>query len=418
MLFALFNTLPPTGPAPEDPFHRSAGDALVVGFGDVVGHLARLSPAEAAIDAGLTALVAVAAWGLVRLSEWGLRRGVQHLARKGLADSRPRQGGERAAAASGGLLKVAIYGMAANLALQIWGFAPLGWILGRFGASALRIAGLIVLGVAGYKISGLLIDRSFHGLATRSRDARHAAQFETLRPIVRGLVSGCVAIFLGLMLLSELGVQIAPLLAGAGFVGVALGFGAQTLVKDFLTGLFLIIEDVVSVGDNVMIGGFSGRVETMSLLTICLRDFDGALHVFPYGEARVIHNRTKSFGYAVVEPRISYLADVEEAIGVMRETGEGLRADPKLGRSILEPLDVVGVEQFTDTGMVIKARIKTTPGEQWTVAREFYRRLKLALDSAQIELGYTNLPADRQWAGDHAREQAPTRATRPRPTSQ
>jgi small conductance mechanosensitive channel len=402
---------------PEDPFRRSAGDALVVGVRAIVGHLARLTPAEAAINAGLTALVALAAWALLRLTEWGLRRGAQQLARRGLvAASRPPTGGQGAAAASHWLFKIAVLVIAANFALQIWGFAPLGWILGRFGASAMRVVGLVVLGVAIFKLSGLLIDRSFHGLATRSRDARHAAQFETLRPIVRGLVSGCVAIFLGLMLLSELGVQIAPLLAGAGFVGVALGFGAQTLVKDFLTGLFLIIEDVVSVGDNVMISGFSGRVESMTLLTICLRDFDGALHVFPYGEARVIHNRTKSFGYAVVEPRISYLADVEDAIGVMRETSEGLRADPKLGRTILEPLDVVGVDQFTDTGMVIKARIKTTPGDQWAVAREFYRRLKLALDSAQIEIGYTNLPADRQWAEARPRQAAPARVTGPRQT--
>jgi small conductance mechanosensitive channel len=418
-MLALSMSVPPPAPAPEDPFRRSAGDALVVGFREVAGHLARLSPAEAAINAGLTALVALAAWGLVRLTEWGLQRGVQQLARRGLvADSQPRVGGQRAAATSRWLVKIAIIGLAANLALQIWGFAPLGWIVGRFGASAMRIVGLMVLGAVVFKISSLIIDRSFHGLSTRSRDARHAAQFDTLRPIVRGLVSGCVAIFFGLMLLSELGVQIAPLLAGAGFVGVALGFGAQTLVKDFLTGLFLIIEDVVSVGDNVMISGSSGRVESMTLLTICLRDFDGALHVFPYGEARVIHNRTKSFGYAVIEPRISYLADLEDAIGVMRETGEVLRADPKLGRSILEPLDVVGVEQFTDTGMVIKARIKTTPGDQWAVAREFYRRLKLALDSAQVELGYANLPADRQWADANPRQAAPARVTRSRPTPQ
>ena len=149
------------------------------------------------------------------------------------------------------------------------------------------------------EISGLMIDRTFHGLATHSKDTRRSAQFDTLLPLVRGLASACVMVFFGLMLLSELGVQIGPLLAGAGVVGVALGFGAQTLVRDFLTGLFLILEDVVSVGDNVMIEGFSGRVESMSLRTICLRDFDGAMHVFPYGVAQAIHNRTKSFFLAM-----------------------------------------------------------------------------------------------------------------------
>lgn len=408
----------PPVPAPNDPFSRSAGDALVNGVREMVGHLAGLSPAEAAINVGLTASVALIGWALTRLVDWLLRHGVQQLARRGLVvDAHARVGRRRAAAGSRFLLKAAIVVTAASMALQIWGFAPLGWLFGHGGASALRILVLMVLGAAVFEISGLMIDRSFHGLSTHSKDSRRAAQFDTLQPIVRGLVSSCLAIFFGLMLLSELGVKIAPLLAGAGVVGVALGFGAQALVKDFLTGLFLILEDVVSVGDNVMIGGFSGRVESMSLRTICLRDFDGALHVFPYGDAQVIHNRTKSFGYAVVEPRISYLADIEHAIGVMRTTADLMRADLALGRLILEALDVVGVDQFTDTGVVIKARIKTTPGDQWTVARELNRRLKLALDSAQVEIGYANLPADRQWAEGRAPETASRRvAPWPRPT--
>jgi len=404
--------------APEAvPFHQSAGDAAVNGFRQLVSRFAALSPVEWAINVGLTAVVVLAAWVLTRLIDWLLRRGVELLARRGLVASGGSGGGRRAATAARLLLKAAIVVTAASMVLQTWGFAPLGWLSGPGGASALRIMILLVLGVAVLEISGLMVDRALHGLATHSRDSRRSAQFDTLLPIVRGLVNACLVIFFGLMLLSELGVQIGPLLAGAGVVGVALGFGAQTLVRDFLTGLFLIIEDVVSVGDNVMIDGCSGRVESMSLRTICLRDFDGAMHVFPYGVAQVIHNRTKSYGYAVVEARVSYLADIDDAIEVMRKTGEALRADPKLGRLIREALDVVGVDQFTDTGVVIKARIKTTPGDQWQVARAFNRRLKLDLDAAQVDIGYTNLPADRQWAEGRAREMASRRAAPwPRPT--
>jgi small-conductance mechanosensitive channel len=178
-------------------------------------------------------------------------------------------------------------------------------------------------------------------------------------------------------------------------VGVALGFGAQTLVKDFLTGLFLILEDIVSVGDNVMIGAASGRVESMTLRTIRLRDFDGTQHVFPYSEAQVIHNRTKSFSYAVFGPQISYLADLEQAEAIMRDVGVELQSEKPFSEMILDTLEIAGVDQFTDVGVVLKARFKTRPGDQWRVGREFQRRLKLAFDSQGIEIGYPNVHADR-----------------------
>jgi small conductance mechanosensitive channel len=195
--------------------------------------------------------------------------------------------------------------------------------------------------------------------------------------------------------LSEIGVKIGPLLAGAGVIGVALGFGAQTLVKDFLTGLFLILEDIVSVGDSVKIGGVGGQVETMTLRTIRLRDFDGTLHVFPYSEAQVIHNQTKSFSFAVIAPQISYVSGIEKALSILREIGEQLRAEEPYAKMILEPLEIAGVDGFTDVGVIIKARIKTLPGKQWQVGREFQRRMKLAFDAQGIEIGYPNVSADR-----------------------
>jgi moderate conductance mechanosensitive channel len=388
--FALSN---PISNVPRD---SSAGGVLLRAFRALARQVSELSPTEVAINAGLTIGVVIVALALNWFLDWLLRRGAEQLAQKGLMEARRPKTGQRVAAVSRYLLKGAIIFAAANVAMQVWGFAPLAWLSGRDSAWALRIVVLMVVGAGALEISGQTTDRIFRNLAAHSADVRRAHQFNTLRPIVGGLVDSGLVLFVGLTLLSEFGVQIAPLLAGAGVMGVALGFGAQTLVKDFITGLFLIIEDIVSVGDSVMIGGFAGLVESMSLRTIRVRDFDGTLHVFPYSEAQVLHNRSKAFGYAVFEPRISYVADVDAAIGVMLKVGQKVRLDPKFSALILEPLEVVGVDQFTDLGVVIKGRMKTSPGEQWKVAREFNRRLKLAFDAARVEMGYTNEPADRK----------------------
>jgi small conductance mechanosensitive channel len=186
-------------------------------------------------------------------------------------------------------------------------------------------------------------------------------------------------------------VKIGPLLAGAGVIGVAVGFGAQTLVKDFLTGIFLIVEDIVSVGDVVQIAGSGGLVEDMTLRTIRLRDFDGTLHIFPYSEAQVIHNLTKSFSYYVFDLQISYDSDIDRAVDVMKSTGEALARDPAFASKILAPIEVVGVDGLADSGIRLKARIKTQPIEQWNVGREYNRRIKLAFDGAGIQIPYPHL---------------------------
>ncbi len=373
----------------------SAGEQIVNAAQAFTGDLLRLQPREVAINLALSVLVVAGAFGLVFALGWLTRRGVERLEARGLAPSPEARRTSKVAAISWSLIKAVIAVSAFVLVLEVWGLSPVEWLSGRMGAAATRVVVLILAGAGAMELSGHLIERIFHSLEIRSIDSRRAAQFRTLAPIIRGLVQGLLMIFVGLTVLSEIGVQIGPLLAGAGVVGVALGFGAQTLVKDFLTGLFLIIEDIVSVGDNVKIGNFTGRVETMTLRTIRLRDFDGTLHVFPYSEAQVIHNRTKSFSNAVVEPRVSYLADIDRAMEVMKRVGTQMKTDETYAKMILEPLEIVGVDEFTDTGLVLKARFKTLPGEQWRVAREFNRRLKGAFDAAGIEIGYPNVGADR-----------------------
>jgi small conductance mechanosensitive channel len=373
----------------------SAGEQIIHAAQAFAGDLLRLEPREVAINLALSALVVAAAVGLTLGLGWLMRRGAERLAARGLSPSANMPRTSKVAAVTWTVVKLAIALGAAVLVLEVWGLQPLEWLSGQMGAAATRVAVLILAGAGAVELSGHLIERVFHGLEVRSADRRRAAQFRTLAPIIRGLAQGLLVLFVGLTVLSEVGVKIGPLLAGAGVVGVALGFGAQTLVKDFLTGLFLIVEDIVSVGDNVKIGNFTGRVEAMSLRTIRLRDFDGTLHVFPYSEAQVIHNRTKSFSNAVIQPRISYLADPDKAMAVMRKVGVQMQADEAYGKVILEPLEIVGVDEFTDNGMVLKARFKTFPGEQWRVAREFNRRLKPAFDAADIEIGYPNVGADR-----------------------
>jgi small conductance mechanosensitive channel len=193
------------------------------------------------------------------------------------------------------------------------------------------------------------------------------------------------------MALGEVGVKIGPLLAGAGVVGLALGFGAQTIVKDFLTGLFLIIEDIVSVGDIIRIGESGGLVEQMTLRTIRLRDLDGTLHVFPYGEAQVVHNLTKTFSYYVFDLQVSYGSNIDRALEVMRTVGDGLKSDPAFADFILEPIEVLGVDRLGDSGVVLKARIKTAPIKQWVVGREYNRRIKLAFDREGVEIPFPHM---------------------------
>jgi len=211
----------------------------------------------------------------------------------------------------------------------------------------------------------------------------------TLAPLLRGTVQGFIVVIAGLTLLSQLGVAIAPLLASAGVVGVAVGFGAQTLVKDFLTGLFLVVEDIVSVGDNVTIGESQGTVEAMTLRTIRLRAMSGTLHVFPYGEAQVIHNHTKVFSAYLFEVPVDYGADVDRALAVMTEVGASMRADPDWAPKLLDDLEVMGVDKLTASEVVLKARFRTPPREQWKVGREYNRRLKSAFDAAGIASPFT-----------------------------
>jgi small-conductance mechanosensitive channel len=350
-----------------------------------------LDPQQAALRGGLSVLVLVGAMLLM----WGLR-----LLFKAATErfAPPAEGAPRRRDQIGKwtlrIARVAIFVTAILVILRVWGFdfaslneGPVGAILNHLW----RIALIIVLSLAAIEISQLAIKHLFARVAARSKNFRCAAQVRTLAPVLTGVSTTTLIIVATMMTLSEVGVEIGPLLAGAGIIGLAIGFGAQTIVKDFLTGIFLIIEDAVSVGDVVMIADFGGVVEEMSIRTIKLRDFDGTLHIFPYSEAQVIHNRTKSFSFAVFDLSIDYSSDITTALDIMKSVGEALRQDDAYKAMILEDIEVVGVDALADSAVMLKARIKTAPGKQWSVRRAYLQRVKTAFDEAGVEIPFPHL---------------------------
>jgi small conductance mechanosensitive channel len=197
--------------------------------------------------------------------------------------------------------------------------------------------------------------------------------------------------------LDQLGLNVVPLLAGAGIAGLAVGFGAQNLVRDTITGFFLILEDQVRVGDVAVVNGVGGAVELITFRTLVLRDAAGVVHVFPHGAVTTLANMTKSWSGYVVDVPVPYREDTDRVVSVMRRVAEALRADPAYAPLMLEPLEVFGVDAFGDAAVTVKARLKTRPGEQWQVGREFRRRLKQALGAEGVEVGAPPRPL---WGGE------------------
>jgi small-conductance mechanosensitive channel len=213
----------------------------------------------------------------------------------------------------------------------------------------------------------------------------------TLGRLLQNAVNVLVGAIATLMILRELNIDILPILTGAGVVGLAVGFGAQTLVKDLIAGFFLMLEDQVRVGDVAQINGTGGLVEAIRLRTIVLRDMTGAVHVFPNGSITTLSNLSKDYSFAVLDLGVAYKEDTDHVVDVLREVAEALRADEALGTDILEPLEVLGVDAFADSQVTIKVRLKTLPQRQWAVCREFRRRIKKAFDAAGIEIPFPHV---------------------------
>ena len=215
----------------------------------------------------------------------------------------------------------------------------------------------------------------------------------TLTHIVRD-VARIMILFVGMtMILSEGGVDLKPLLAAAGLGGLAIGLGAQSLVKDLISGFFILWEDSIRVGDVVEVAGVSGLVEEVELRTIKLRDASGNLHVVPNGVIDKVKNLTKDYSYYLFDIRVGYRENVDEVMGVLQGVAEDLSRDSLFADDILAPLEMLGVDQFTDSAVMIKCRIKTEPLKQWRVGREMNRRIKNTFDAKGIEIPFPHQPS-------------------------
>ncbi|MGH7340821.1 MAG: mechanosensitive ion channel family protein [Candidatus Rokuibacteriota bacterium] len=244
-------------------------------------------------------------------------------------------------------------------------------------AAALRI---LALAVAAYvlirigRAAARRLEREMsHGTGLDVLERTKRAQ--TITRILQKSLSMVIAGMAGLMILRELDIDITPVLTGAGIAGLAIGFGAQTLVRDVISGFFLILEDQVRVGDVAVVNGQGGLIEQVNLRTIVLRDEAGTVHIFPNGEVKTLANMSKDFSYYVLTIGLGYDQDVEGAIEAMRAAGETLLNDPEFRPHILDPLEIFGIDAFEPGQLVVKARIKTVPLRQWVVGRELRKRI-------------------------------------------
>ena len=241
-------------------------------------------------------------------------------------------------------------------------------------------------------------------IAARMDDAESAKRAETLSRVFRYLVAVVVSLIAGMLVLAELGVSVAPILGAAGVVGLAVGFGAQSLVKDFFTGFFILLENQIRQGDVVQLGDHSGVVEGINLRFVQLRDYDGNVHYVPNGHITTVINMTRGFSHAVMDIGVAYRENVDDVMAVMREVASQMRDHPEFQPRITDDLEIAGVNSWGDSAVMIRCRFRTLPMEQWGVRREYLRRLKAAFDAKGIEIPYPHLTV---YAGQDKAGKAP-----------
>jgi small conductance mechanosensitive channel len=213
-------------------------------------------------------------------------------------------------------------------------------------------------------------------------------RIETIVRLIKQALLLALWLTFGLVILKEFGVEVAPILASAGVVGLAVGFGAQNLVRDVIAGFFIILENQIRVGDVAIVNGTGGLVEHINFRTTVLRDLAGVVHIFPNGSISTLSNLTTEWSAYVFDIGVAYGEDTDQVVEIIREVGRTMREDIKFGRSILEDIDIFGVDKFADSAVIIKGRIKTKPIKQWEVGREFLRRIKYAFDANDIEIPF------------------------------
>lgn len=266
--------------------------------------------------------------------------------------------------------------------------------LGHWEKMAAKLPGAVTIIVSAlvlhWVVIGLLkLTKKFK--TRRETDPEAIKRIDTVSRVARYAATVLIYLFAIMLVFDQLGVAVAPLLGAAGIVGIAVGFGAQTLVKDYFTGLFLIIENQLRQGDVVEVGGKSGFVEEVTLRYVRLRDYQGNVHFVPNSLITTVTNMSRGFAFAVLDIGVAYKENTDVCLNLMREVSHEMRNDPAFALKMLEPIEVAGVEALGASAVVLRARIKVPPMEQWTVKREFLRRIKMAFDRAGIEIPFPHL---------------------------
>ncbi|TDO01465.1 small-conductance mechanosensitive channel [Halomonas ventosae] len=375
--------------------------AIFVTVGDVGTALAR-----SIVSASLLVLTLVVT-GLIR------RHGERRAKRRRLSDYRRRL--ERFGYT---LAHVLAWIAFAELSLQVWGASLIG--IGQQGVASVRI-GQALLAIGFTVLLAWLIwifaDTAIQRALTSPARARgrrvNLARAQTITPMIRNIIFATIVIVAAIVGLANLGVNVTPLLAGAGVIGLAVGFGAQTLVQDLITGIFILIEDSLAVDDFVKINGHMGTVEGLTLRTVRLRDLDGIVHIITFSRIESIHNMSRQFGIALMRIRVPFDMKIDDATTLIQETAQALRQDPMMRHYIWSPLEMQGVDSFEDGCAILRMRFRTAPEMQWDVSRAFNLLLKQRMESQSIDLGVPRLSVSMEGQGggrlDGTGEDAETR---------
>ena len=289
-----------------------------------------------------------------------------------------------------------------------WGLGLREWLFTGGGTQFLQAGTKLAITAAAaliaWQLTATTLTRSIEA-RDQAGNLRYSARTRTLLQILRNLLLAAIVLIVLLLFLSEIGIDAGPLLAGAGVIGLAIGFGSQKLVQDVIGGSFILLGDTIRVGDVVDIGGKSGVVEGLSIRTVTLRSYNGDVHTVPYSSIEVITNLTRDFSYAVFEIGIDYDTDVDRAMEIMREVADKMRSTWPWYRKMVQPLEIAGLDQFGDSAIIIKGRIKTRPGDQWEITREYQRRLRQRFAELGISFPYPARQIVIRDAGELSRSQ-------------
>ncbi|MEM5278681.1 mechanosensitive ion channel family protein [Cupriavidus taiwanensis] len=292
------------------------------------------------------------------------------------------------------LVRVLVWAGFVEMVMRVWGsslvrLAESSAIGRHLTETALRVTSTVLLAWLVWLLIDTAIMQSLS--PTHARAAQPSLRARTILPLVRNASFIGLLVLTVIVVLANLGVNVTPLLAGAGVVGLAIGFGAQSLVQDLITGLFIVIEDSIAIGDSIELPDHAGVVEAMTIRTVKLRDGRGALHTLPYSQIKAVKNLSRGYGYAVLSIGISYQSDLDRALELIRATGAELAHDLRYGRKLMSGLEILGLDRFDPSGPVVLAQIKTRPLMQAEITRAFNARLKRNFDASGIRMASPNL---------------------------